>query len=192
MFGRTVFAEPITLNDYPDIFSEFITVDYIAATDQLTATGFARTLDDDGSVPAEDITGGSFDLLATVTDAGLLTGGTLSIGGTVPTLGFNSGTLLTGSLTSVIPTPGDPLEFTFDITGGDAAGLYGGTQSTLGGIILSGSGFTGDWTSDFTGGAFQSLADVGVVPEPSTVSLLASVLVCGVGGFSLRRFRRKK
>ena len=88
----------LTLLDTPDIVSSFIDVNYNAGTDTFTASGFALELDDDGSVPAEAITGGTFDLTAVIDGSGTLSSGSLSIGGTVASLGFNSGTLLTGNL----------------------------------------------------------------------------------------------
>ena len=140
----------LTLNDVPDIVSQFIDVTYNATLDELTASGFALELDDDGSVPAEPITDGTFDLSATIGDAGNLVGGTIAIGGTVASLGFNSGTLLTGTLTAFgFPDAGsNPFEFLFDVTGGDAAALYGG-GSVPAGVILSGTGFDGDFGSNF-------------------------------------------
>ena len=139
----------LTLNT-PDIVSSFVDVDYNAATDLLTASGFATQLDDDGIGAPFAIAGGTFDLAASILGDGTLTGGSLAIGGTVGGLGFNSGTLLTGSLTAIgFNQPNDPLEFLFDVTGGDAAALYGGFGG-LGGIILRFSGFDGDWAGDFT------------------------------------------
>ena len=98
----------LTLFDNPDIVSMFIDVVYDAGTDTFEADGFALGLDDDGVGPTLDIVGGSFDLTATIDGAGLLTGGSLVIGGTVANLGFNSGTLLTGSLTD-FGFPGVPV-----------------------------------------------------------------------------------
>jgi len=186
MLGSAAHAAPLnlTLNDFPDIVSDFISVEYNAGTDVFTASGFAEELDDDGSVPAETITGGTFDLTATIDDSGALVSGTLSIGGTVASLGFNSGTLLTGTLTAFgFPDAGgDPLEFLFDVTGGDAAGLYG---SVPGGIILSDAGFTGDFTNDFNNAGF-GVADVAPVPLPAAVWLFGAGLL-SLAGFGRRR-----
>ena len=148
LFGSIGQAAPLnlTLLDTPDIVSDFIDVTYDAAGDSFVATGFARELDDDGSVLPENIVNGTFNLAATIDAAGNLVSGSLTIGGTVASLGFNSGTLLTGDLTAF----GDPLEFLFDVTGGDAAGLYGGVGS-VGGVIKDVTGFTGDFVVDFTG-----------------------------------------
>ncbi len=169
----------LELRPAPDTFSSFIDVAYDASTDALTADGFALELD------ADAIAGGTFDLDATVTDAGVLTSGSISIGGTIASQGFNSGTLLTGTLTEIgFPDAGgNPLEFFFSVTGGDAASLYGGIGAR-GGIILSamgGTGFAGDWTADWsTGTSFLSTADVGTpIPSPTAASLGLGFLFMG-------------
>ena len=184
----------LTLNDVPDIVSQFIDVTYNATLDELTASGFALELDDDGSVPAEAIAGGTFDLSATIDATGSLSGGSLSIGGTVASLGFNSGTLLTGTLTAFgFPDAGgDPFEFLFDVTGGDAAALYGG-GSVPAGVILSGTGFGGNFTSDFDNlssgtGTGIAVANVGTVPVPAALWLFGSGLL-GLTGLARRRDR---
>ena len=189
--GSQAQAAPLnlTLLDTPDIFSSFIDVNYVAATDAFTASGFAMTLDDDGSVPPEDIAGGSFDLSASINDTGLLASGTLAIGGTVAALGFNSGTLLTGNLTAFgFPGGGgDPLEFLFSVTGGDAAGLYGGVGSTGGVLLTGGTGFTGDFTADFRG-AGTAVADVAPIPLPAAAWLFGTGLL-GLIGLGRKRSR---
>lgn len=187
VLGANVQAAPLnlTLNNTPDIVSSFIDVTYDSGTDSLTASGFAFELDDDGSVPAEAISNGTFDLSATIDEFGTMTSGSLTIGGTVASLGFNSGTLLTGTLTAFgfRDSGGDPLEFLFDVTGGDAAGLYGG-GSIPGGIILSDTGFTGSFASNFN--SSTGVADVAPVPLPAAVWLFGSGLL-GLVGLSRRR-----
>lgn len=92
--------------------------------------------------------------------------------GEVPADGFTSGTLLTGTLSAFSSGTNDPLEFVFDVTGGDAAGLFGPNLGT----ILSLSGFGGSLTSNFST-SFTSLADTFfVVPEPSAFLLLGPVV----------------
>jgi hypothetical protein len=179
--GSQAQAAPLnlTLLDTPDIVSSFIDVNYDAAGDTFSANGFALELDDDGSVPAEAITGGTFDLTAFIDGSGSLSSGSLTIGGTVASLGFNSGTLLTGNLTAFgFPDlGGDPLEFLFDVTGGDAAGLYG----AIGGILLTGgTGFTGDFTVDFLGDG-SAVSNVAPVPLPAAVWLFGAGLLGLVG-----------
>ena len=78
----------------------------------------ALELKDDTIGSNETIVTGVFDLSASIDSSGLFTSGSLNISGTVPTLGFNSGTLLTGNLTAFgfSNFGGDPLEFLFDVT----------------------------------------------------------------------------
>ncbi len=195
LLGSAAQAAPLnlTLNDFPDIVSGFIDVTYNAGTGSFSASGFALTLDDDGVGAAEDITGGTFDLSATIDAAGSLSGGMLSIGGTVASLGFNSGTLLTGNLTAFgFPNAGgDPLEFLFDVTSGEAASLYG---SVPGGIILSATGFTGNFNADFDNliggitGTGSGVADVAPVPLPAAVWLFGAGLL-GLVGLGRNRAR---
>lgn len=184
LVGTTGWAAPLNLNlnAEPDIFSSFITVDYLAGSGVLTASGFANNLLTGGAL--NPIAGGSFDLSASIDNTGVLSGGTLAIGGTIAGLGFNSGTLLTGNLTAFgfDALGGDPLEFLFTATSGDALGLYSG----LGGIILSGTGFGGSFNSDFASAAFSAMADVGVVPVPAAVWLFGSALL-GLIGYNRRR-----
>ena len=174
----------LTLLDTPDILSSFITVNYIAGAQSLTAQGFAIQLD---APPVQSITDGTFDLVASIDNGGNLLGGTLDIGGTIAGLSTTS-TLLTGTLTDFgFPDAGgDPLEFLFNVTGGDAATLYGGIGA-VGGVILSGfslpaSLFTEDWTS----GAFQAVADVAPVPLPAAFWMFGSALI-GLAGFVRRK-----
>jgi len=173
----------LTLNDTPDIVSTFIDVKYNSEMGTLMASGTANELDDDGS--PEAITAGSFDLTAMIDALGVMSSGTLSIGGTIASLGFNSGTLLTGTLTTFgFPEAGgDPLGFLFDVTGGDAASLYG-SGAYPGGIILGSSGFTGSFTENF--GRIDGVADVASVPIPAAVWLFGSALL-GLVGLSRRR-----
>jgi hypothetical protein len=192
LLGSAAQAAPLnlTLNDFPDIVSSFIDVTYNAGTDAFTASGFAQELDDDGSMPAEAIAGGTFNLIATIDASGAMSGGSLSIGGTVSSLGFNTGTLLTGNLTDFgFPDAGgDPLEFLFDVTGGDAAVLYGGVGA-VGGVIMGATGFGGSFDSDFDNlrdGAGSGVANVAPIPVPAAVWLFGSGLV-GLAGLGRRR-----
>ena len=193
-FAATVEAAPldIILEDYPDITSGFIDITYDAGTDVFDASGFSLAYDDDGSVPSEVITGGTFNISATIDADGTLSAGTLAIGGTIPSLGYISGTLLTGTLTSLgfIPAGGDPLEFLFDveITGGDLAPEYAGHTC---GVILGGTNFPGSFAASFNNlffdmeGTGQGVSDTGVVvPEPATLGLL-------VFGLMASRLRRR-
>lgn len=180
LFGVVGFTEGVlidlVLDDRPDIFSGFIDVVYDAGADQFVANGFALTLDD-GSGPAIGITGGTTNITAGIDAFGTINGGTVTVNGTIPSLGFSSGTLLTGDLTQLgFATNGaDLLEFVFDVTGGDAAPLYGNTPA---GIILGFGGFSGSFDADFdntqgTPGTGSATTDIApMVPEPATLGLL--------------------
>jgi hypothetical protein len=63
----------------------------------LSAQGTAAAITLDGVTPF-GIAWGSFELSATIDDAGVLSAGTLQITGTAAALGFNSGTLLVGEV----------------------------------------------------------------------------------------------
>jgi len=188
LFGITAHSASLNLilADAPDILSINIGVQYNAGADSLSATGQASTLDDDGIGPALSIDSTcctpSFNLNATVDAAGVASGGTLSIGGTVNSLGFLSGTLLTGTLSAFgFPAAGgDPLEFIFNVTGGDAAGLFGSQA----GVILTGSGFT-SFTSDFS--SRSGLANAAsIIPIPAAAWLFGSGLL-GLVGMARRK-----
>ena len=184
---RSGFAAPLGLTpvDDPDIAFFFVDVTYDATSDVLDADGFALTLEHPAGV-SNAIAGGFFDLTAVIDDLGNPGAGSLSILGTVPTLGFGGGTLLTGTLTDFgfRPEGGDPLEFLFDVTGGDAAALYGGLGSSFG-VILSGASFPGSFGSDFnnlgvniasgSGGGFGDVAPP--IPEPGSKILFAAGLL---------------
>lgn len=170
----------LTLADFPDISSGFITVAYDAATDTLTADGFPGSVKlDDG--PALDIFDGLFTLVAEITEAGVLVGGTIEISGEID--GEAPGTLITGNLIDFgFPDAGgDPLEFLFEVTGGDLAAAFGPT----GGIIMGFTGFDGDFLDDFVNGG-SGVADVAAIPLPAPFVLLLSALL-GLGATTRRR-----
>lgn len=196
LFTPVARAAPLhlTLNDFPDIASYYIDVTYDAGSDLLTADGSALQLDDDGSMSAETILGGSFLLTATIDDLGNLSGGTLNIEGTVSSLGFISGTLLTGNLTAFgFDDADDPFEFLFNVTGGDAAGLYGSVPA---GVILSETGISGNFTADFdnldsgVAGTGSGVSNTAPVPIPSTLLLFGSGLM-GLDA-ARRKFTKKQ
>lgn len=166
----------------PDIESSFINVSYVGdnTTGTLTANGFANVLTPPGA-PTGNIDFGSFDINSIINSNAQTASGSLVIGGTIAGQGFNSGTLLTGTFASTAGTPtfgagpGDPLEFLFTVSGGDAANLYGGIGSTAG-VILSQSGYTGSFAGNFNSAPFGGLADTfgqgDGVPIPGTLWLL--------------------
>jgi MYXO-CTERM domain-containing protein len=180
----------LPLVEPPDIAAGFIDISYDAVTDSFEAVGFALEYDDDGSVPAETITNGAFNLSATVNSSGVATGGSVTVGGSV--LGFGP-TLLTGDLVAIgfDDAGGQVLEFLFDITGGDLQAEYGGGGGQFG-IIMDtrAGGYSGDWSKSFDNlvgglaGTGAGVADIKPVPGPAGLALLA------LGGLGCRRRRR--
>ncbi len=184
----------LALNPFPDIQSSFIDVTYNATTDQFVASGFALSFNDNGAPPNVNITGGTFNLTATINGSGVATAASLTIGGTVP--GFGSA-LLTGTLASTpnfgfMTGGGDIFEFLFTVTGGSLASAYYGGIGARFGLILdanfSAGGFTGNWNSNFNNnggqtGFGQGVSDAAPVPAPGALALLA------LGGFVSRRRR---
>lgn len=119
---------------------------------------------------------------ASIDDAGTLGGGTLSVGGTIASLGFNSGTLLTGSLTALgSDAATGVIDFLFSVTGGDAAGLFG----SIGAVTLGSTGFSGSFAADFNNNG-DGTADVRRVPEPAALWLFGAGLL-GLFAFGRRR-----
>ena len=179
----------LVLEESPDIMAGGIDVVYTAANGSLVLDGDALTLYDGIVEPAESITNGTFNITATVDLSGNVIDGSINIGGTFPRLGFNSGTLLTGDLTAFgFPDAGgDPLEFLFAVSGGDAAPMFG---PYAGGSILSFTWYPGsfeyDWDNNFGMPGFgNAMGDTApVVPEPCTVSLLV------LGALFARRRKR--
>ncbi len=173
----------LDLLDTPDIVSGFISVSFDAATDALIASGTAFELDLDGGAPLP-ITGGTFDLNASINDAGEVGGGDLSIGGMVG--GFSGPSLLTGSLLDFGFADGGGmiLEFLFTVEGGDLATEYGGVGAQFGVIMDLGDNYSGDWTQDLDVIA-SAVADAAPIPAPAGLALL------GVAGVLGRRRRRR-
>ncbi len=172
---------PVVLSDVPDIFVGNVDVAYNAVGQVLSISGLAVNIDDDGVGAAEGITGGTITMSVPVDDEGNLIDntGTLSVLGTVPVLGFNSGILLTATIADFgfDPPNSDIQDFVLDITGGDASGLY----SSQAFMILSQIGGFTDWESDWnnlldfgfgpTPGTGTAVGDIGA-PEPSSLVLL--------------------
>lgn len=164
------------------------TGDFVTGT--LTASGVANVINPPGA-PLGDIANGTFNLDAVINSNTLTASGELNIGGTAPGLGYLSGTLLTGTFyVTPTPSPFEPtqvhgafgpaprnsLEFLFEITGGDAAELYGGVGGHTG-VLLRPAGYMGSFDSDFSSGPGGAFAITFVVPAPGTLWLM---LLCAV------------
>lgn len=189
----------LILNPDPDFTANFIDLNYIAnnSPNNFTATGYVTALDDDGVGPLLDPLAynyGDFSLSASVTTAGIMTGGTLVVSGNFSnTIGL-SGVLLTGNLTAFGFTNGvtsELFEFAYTVTGGlMATSQYFGVPGTPGGVIYdTGENvFNGLFTSGFSTSGFGpgGNADVAPTPEPATLSLLL------LGGAALFRPLRRR
>ncbi len=154
----------------PDISSGFITSDYTGdSTGGLfTANGFATQLTT--AIPTnEAIANGTFNLTANIQESAGTANGLLSIGGTIAALGFNSATLITGNLLQV-GGPSIALNFLFNVTGGDAASLYGGIGSTIG-VIMNFTGYNGDFNADFASDPDNATSDTFAVSAPNSLSI---------------------
>jgi len=194
--GGVASAAPLNLDNsdfVADIDSFFVAVSYDAGADQFTGSGSAASLTlKVAPVGVYSITGGTFAISAPVDGTGaLLGGGTVTIGGTIPALSANSGTLVVGDLTAFgfldPPNGGEIFEFTFSPTSGDLVTQgYFPSDSTCG-VILDAvdSGFAGSFAGRFSNSGFGN-ADTYYVPEPATVGLL---LVGGVAAVCRRRRR---
>ncbi|NNM27773.1 MAG: fibro-slime domain-containing protein [Phycisphaerales bacterium] len=168
-------AEPLNLllARFPNIAAGFIDVEYDAAAETLTASGTAFQVDHDGdaATPAVPISGGSFDITATVDNTGRASSGNLTISGSIPGMGIPGPTLLTGEIGLYGSTGvGSGLnEFVFKTSGGDLADRFGPAA----GVILSATACPGSYAADWdnlsggtpgTGSAVASIA-----PGPHTL-----------------------
>ena len=197
VLGATGQAAPLnlTLTSAPDIFSGFIDVTYTASSDQFLAQGFSLKYYD--GTATNDIPNGDFNITATIDGAGVVSSGSLSITGTVQNTIY-SGVLLTGNVSAFgfRNTGGDPFEFTFNITGGSLAPVFG---AQVGLILEAHSTFNGSFAANFnnllggTPGTGSVTSDVApVIPEPSTnfLVVLAGCLLL-TGGFAWKGERRQ-
>jgi hypothetical protein len=172
----------------PDISSGFITSNYAgdSTSGVFSADGFALQLTT--AIPTnEAITGGSFDLTANIQESLGTADGVLSIGGTIGNLGFNSNTLITGTLLQVGGI-NMALNFLFNVTGGDAAALYGGIGSTIG-VIMNFTGYNGGFNAAFASDIENASSDTFAV-EVSTPNSL-SIFLIGFIALGLRKKIRR-
>ncbi len=186
--GSVAMGTPLNLTQQPpDVFSVDVQVDYLTETQVFTASGSALTFDIDGDpLHMLNIDNGTFDISAVINASGTPGSGSLEIGGTIPSLGANSGTLLKGDLLKFGYTDngGEIFEFVFVPTDGDLLSYYPGQV----GVILDGwsTGFTGSFDEGFSNdgdGVSDSFAQP--VAEPAGLSLIGLML------FGLNRRSRR-
>ena len=168
----------------PDISSIVYTAEYTGnSTDgTFTSLGQASQLTT-AALTSETIDSGTFELNASIQQSAGTADGLLSIGGTITALGFSSGTLITATLLQ-IGGPNTALNFLFNVTGGDAAALYGGVGATIGVIMnfMDPTGYNGSFNAAFESDKFTS-SDTFVVEvaTPNSVSIfLIGFIVLGL------------
>ena len=105
LMGQPALATPLGLDLLPlgpeadpDIFADFGSVTYTAATDALVITLRPVSIFTAGSLEAIIAVLGDFTLSATIDGSGVMTSGTFTILGSVAGLGFGGPTPLTGTL----------------------------------------------------------------------------------------------
>jgi hypothetical protein len=180
-------AAPLNLVPIDPDISSTASITYDADADTLTADGIAY-LYTHGDGSEEDIYGGDFHLEASIDVNGLMSHGTVTITGGLPSP--TTTVLLEGEFDvfgfSPYGSSGAPtFEFLGAVTGGTLAADYGDIGHMLG-TILSGfdDSFQGNFASNYT--SDTGTADTfWAIPEPASLTLLLA------GGLALLRRRRR-
>jgi hypothetical protein len=180
-FRSVSFAAPLNLDlpVTPNIFTGTVDVSYHASTDRFLANGVnvwveLAPTEIHNFIPQAD----NFLIEAIIDQDGHAINGSLSVTGTVPSLGI-SGNLLSGDLFDFGYTETGSLffEFVFDNLSGELAYLFTGTDA---GVKIGGgdTSFAGSFLTDFgTIGDPDGLADTApIVPIPGSLVLMASGL----------------
>jgi len=168
----------------PDISSIVYTAEYTGNSTDGTFTSFGQASQlTTAALTNETIDAGMFELNANIQQSAGTADGVLSIGGTIASLGFNSNTLITATLLQ-IGGPNTALNFLFNVTGGDAAALYGGVGATIGVIMnfMNRTGYNGSFNAAFESDKYMS-SDTFVVEvaTPNSVSIfLIGFIVLGL------------
>jgi hypothetical protein len=208
-----------TTAHFPDLGAFDINVSYVAnnSANNFLAQGItgAYTIDsnqDQNALFVPDYTDLSFNLIATITSAGHLSGGTLTILGSMDGTGNTVETLLTGNLIAgndgitfgskynASPNEGnDYFEFLFTVNSANSDPSvvtdFGG-PGAQGGIVISpnfGShdSYFKNWGTSFSNSSGNGDADAFPYPVPEPDSILL-VLVGGVLNMGMARCRRNK
>jgi hypothetical protein len=166
----------------PDISSIVRNAEYAgnSTSGTFTSLGQASQLTT-AALTNETIDAGTFELNANIQQSAGTADGLLSIGGTITTLGFSSGTLITATLLQV-GGPNAALNFLFNVTGGDAAAIYGGVGATIG-LIMNSTGYNGSFNAAFASDPSGASSDTFVVEvaTPNSVSIfLIGFMVLGL------------
>lgn len=171
----------------PDI-SSILNAQYTGDSTAGTFTSFGQASQlTTAALTNETIDAGTFELNANIQENAGTADGLLSIGGTIAAQGFNSSTLITATLLQV-GGPNTALNFLFNVTGGDAAALYGGVGATIG-VIMNGTGYNGNFNAAFESlGNFGASSDTFVVEVPTPNSL--SIFLIGFIALGLRKTLR--
>ncbi|HPF39711.1 MAG TPA: PEP-CTERM sorting domain-containing protein [Phycisphaerae bacterium] len=179
----------VTLDPFPDLFSSFLDVTYDESIDELLVSGFPTTYTPDNMTGPQNVLGPnqSFTIDLTVDNAGVASGGSLSVMGNVLSSGPD---LLQADLLDfgfIDPPGGEIFDFLFVVSGGDLAADFGGIGATIGVIldINDPGAFDGTFDSDFATTGAAGVSDTGV-PEPTSIFLLG----VAAGALFLRRRAR--
>jgi hypothetical protein len=169
-------AEPLNLvPQAPDITSSFIYVDYDSG--RLSASGTADALFL-STTNIHDLTSGTFEINMELDTAGVPQSGSLTIRGSIAGLGIDGPVLLTGDIDQFgFGSALDPLEFIFNVTGGNLGNSP--YYPVAAGVLLHDSGFEGSFENNFSN-FWEGSSDTFAVPEPSTWILLLTLTCSGL------------
>jgi hypothetical protein len=192
LFSNSASASILGLPQTPvDLYSEFIHINYVAGTNSFSATGYPKTLDLNGSPPAEQTysnSARSFDLEASIDSSGHLTAGV----NTITIKSDSSTTLLTGTLTNFGYTPVSGtgyFEFLFTTTGGTLASNFTNKFGVKITSMGEGLGSSTLFSNSFANSSTMPLAvadTVGIAPEPASLVMWSALSIVAALGYRCR------